>query len=383
MNESSTTIEILLVTNDPETAHALQPLLGCKYAVRPDGMCLDLSQLPRQLACSPAAGVIVDIDPHPEQTLRLLEPIIARFPQSRFILLCQSVRSELVLEAMQIGARHLLNKQQLSKDLEAVMERVLKNPAASSGCGKVITVFSAGGGCGSTTVAINVANEIQANDCTSTLLVDLDWPYGGLGTYLGVRGVFGIADVLAHPRTPDSSLISTGAIKHTSKLSVLLSPGSVRFGSASPACENLPTALQACRSAYSCTLIDAPHLPLEVAEILAGCSDMSLIVMQPAVKDVSIARNLYNALKSRGGSSAQIGIIINRYHRRRASISLQECERALGLQPFAVLRNDSKSGMLAATLGQTLSQVAPRSTLRQDIRELARRVWSDQKTETP
>ena len=64
--------------------------------------------------------------------------------------------------------------------------------------GSAVTILSAGGGCGATTLAVNLAAELGAIDPSSDppLVVDLDYHYGAVSTYLAVQGDYGVLDLL-------------------------------------------------------------------------------------------------------------------------------------------------------------------------------------------
>ncbi len=63
---------------------------------------------------------------------------------------------------MQAGARHFLRKSAIQTELDPVLEHLLSHgPQESTRLGVVLSVFSCSGGCGATTVAINLANELR------------------------------------------------------------------------------------------------------------------------------------------------------------------------------------------------------------------------------
>jgi len=67
-----------------------------------------------------------------------------------------------MLEAMQAGARHFMNKKSFGSELDNILERLLVDDVkVTSDLGQIVTVFSASGGCGATTVCLNLANELR------------------------------------------------------------------------------------------------------------------------------------------------------------------------------------------------------------------------------
>jgi pilus assembly protein CpaE len=212
------------------------------------------------------------------------------------------------------------------------------------------------------------------------LLVDMDCCYGGAGAFLGLSGSYGLADALAHMHQPDPQLITSSATPHNERLHVLLSPASVNFRNPSPlALANLGNMVEACRQAYSLVVIDCPRADMPLAETLAMHSSKTLLLMQMTVKDIRAARDMRKSLLAGGVDPADLVSVINRYHKRQSPISLTQCLNALGSQQVELLSNDWSSAVSGINFGQPLSQSAPMSPLRKDLRKLADqtlRLWA-------
>jgi len=363
---------LLLMTGESGTAGAVAAALEKNGEFTATSVCPDLSRLVKRLGTNPPHAVLVDIDPHPRETLAELEPIITRFPATRFIVLSTLRGDDLMLEAMQIGVRQFLVKQSIPTELRGVLERLIPEGAAAGSAGAVITVLSAGGGCGATTLAINLAEELRLLTSEPALVIDLDGYYGAAASYLGIEGSFGLLDVLADPARIDAQLIRSTAERHSEGLHVLIGPAAAGVADSPPmAYAHLGKAVECCRSTYGYSVIDAPRVPLEVAAGLAQRSQVTLIVFQLSVKDIRLARTLRAALLERGVSPQGIKLLANRYRRRHAMISVEEAETALGGASVYRIRNDFPSAVRGLNYGQPLSQAAPRSALRRAIRQLA------------
>ena len=248
--------EILLVTRDAETERAVA------FGAEGDGQvfgrvsaCRDLAALERELAGRPRTRlVLVDVDPEPLSMLAGVESIMRRHGQPRYVVICSELDNDLVLEAMQIGARHCLVKSALESDLVPVLRRLLEGveglaPRAS---GQVITVLTASGGAGGTTLAINLADELRTSSGRASLLVDLDLHYGAMATYLGLNPEYGVADLLNTRGTIDAQLVRSTASAHLDDLHVLTSPASLdRPGAGVERFDKLESVLAVCREAYA------------------------------------------------------------------------------------------------------------------------------------
>jgi pilus assembly protein CpaE len=370
------TNEVLLLTREVETQSAVVSALESEERRSMVNICSDAASLVNHLECRDIAVALVDIDPQPLRVLEELEPITNRFVRTRFIVLSSELDNGLVLKAMQAGVRHVQVKKTIESELAAVLQRLMPNLSLpASHLGTALTVLSASGGCGATTLAVNLANELQIETQEPVLLVDLDYSYGAVASYLELRGQYGIADVLAHDGGIDPQLISTTAVRHSENLYALLSPASINFSSVEPLeAGTLHIALAACRQDYRFTVIDAPRVPIDVAATLAAASEVTLIVLQPTVKDLRVTKALLSALVERGISADKVKPIVNRYRKRHQMISMEDAQEVLNGLPVGRLCNDFPSAIRGINYGKPLARAAPRSSLRKDLIQLAREV---------
>lgn len=369
---------VLLVTHEAETVSAVRSALGENGTFARDCVCPDLNHLVLSMERQVPEAVLVDVDAASGRTLAHLEPIIGRFKDTRFIVLAADRQAELLLEAMQVGARHVVEKSAIPVDLAGVLRRLIPGgPAQASTDGSVFTLLSAGGGCGSTTLAVNLANELSLAERQAALIVDLDACFGAVAGYLGLEGQYGLADLLADPDRLDGELIRSTAISYSRGLEALISPASTPNGK--PGWLDfgrLRDVLSLCRRAYRHTVVDAPRAPLDLAAQLAHASDATLIVMQLNVKDVRYMQSLIGGLKDRGVHADRILPVVNRYHKRHSMVTLDEAKAAIGRIPLVQVRNDYKSAVRGMNYGRPLEQAAPHSRLRRDVRALAARLSS-------
>jgi len=366
---------IALVTQQPATTSAVGAALSAAGNVVVRSACADLDELADHLRETPVAAALVDVDPDPAHTFGRLTPIVSRFPDTRFIALADTVDSQVMLMAMEAGARHVLAKSAIADDLSAVLDRLVGADSAPSGLqGTIATVLSASGGCGATTVAINLVNELHESTQRSALLVDMDCHFGVADSYLGLRGDYGLADVLAHPTGLDPDLVRSTAIDYHDAFSLLRSPAVANLPAEEALnAEQVMAVTHACASAYEYTVFDAPRVPMSIAAELAAASSLTLVILQMSVKDLRVVRSMLAALSRLTGGTGRILPVVNRYSKRGTMISAEETGKVLGCE-YAVISNDYRSTIRSINFGQTLQRVAPRSPCRRDIQNLARRV---------
>jgi pilus assembly protein CpaE len=369
---------VLLLTNETATVSAVTSALESNGKLDAADVCRSLSDLAARLEQSAVPAALVDIDDHPHQTLAAIEPLARRFTDTRFVVLSGSLQSDLLLEAMQVGARHFMVKGSIPGDLAGVLRRLCP-PQSKTQRGGAVTVLSAGGGCGATTVAVNLAAELALLGQTSvagpSLVVDMDHDYGAAATYLGVDGEYGLLDLLDRSGPIDAELIQSTALKHSDQIQALISTARGRLGGAvSMDPMRVGQMVNACKNAYAWTVVDASRVPFAVMVQLAAQSDMTMLLMQLTIKDIRVARQTLAGLAQLGVATDGVRLVVCRYHRRKMLISLEEARNALGLAPtksLETLSNDYQTITSAVNLGKPLALAAPRSDFRREILKIA------------
>ena len=137
--------------------------------------------------------VIVNLDPGTQQTLRAISHLPRQHPHVSFFLMSQLLDANLLMEAMHLGVKEFIPLPMSEDKFTAALERVAQTQTAGQ-AGKVIHVIPTMGGCGSTTVACNVAASLAKHG--KTVLIDLDLVRGGVASYFDMRPRFTIADVM-------------------------------------------------------------------------------------------------------------------------------------------------------------------------------------------
>ena len=367
----------MLVTAEEATKDTVKSVLDNSGHVKLAGVCRDVSEMRSYLLKEKVQAIVVDIDPDPPRILRELGTVLAAYPETYFAVVCSHFTKEMVLLAMQAGARHFLEKKTLASEMAKELQ-LLVHEGKKKGEGLrslMISVFSAGGGCGATTVTVNLANELRLLSSRPVLAIDLDGFYGTMSTYLGIKSQYGIADVLARKDQIDEHLIKSSAFAYMNDFHVLVSPVGIDAPQArSLQFENLARVLEACRQAYAYTVVDAPRLPESTATYLASQSDVILVVFQLTVKDVHFARGIVSSLIKAGIASDRILPLANRVKKRGPLVRLEDSKKAVGLTSCHAIRNDWRKAMKSVNRGHLLSQVAARSSLRSDYRKLAAKV---------
>ncbi len=368
---------ILLVTKEDTTVEKIKSALGESDLLHLAGIRKEVSELRSYLSNKKVQAVVVDIDPDPSKVLYELAAILTAYPEIYIVVVCSHFTKKQALQAMQAGVRHFLEKKTIATELTQELQQLIHGSAKKEAKldSTVISIFSAGGGCGATTVAVNLANELRLLSSKPVLVIDLDSCYGTVSTYLGIKSQFGIADVLTRKGLIDQHLIQSSAYDYMDNFHVLPSPVSIESPRAkSLHFENLPRVLEACREVYRYTVIDAPRMPEDDVAKLAGLSDVVLVVFQLTVKDVNFARSMVLSLTKSGIASEKIISLANRVNKRGPLVRFEDGKKAVGLKSCMAIRSDWRKAIKSVNRTRPLAQVVQRSGLRSDFRKLAAKV---------
>ncbi len=369
----TTETHMAIVTREDAIADAVKAVAGKEDGLGPAGVYRDLMTLLTELERGAIPVVVVDVGADPMKMLDALEPVVNQYVQSRFVVLAEDASADVMMRAMQIGVRHVQRKSTVQGELPSVLQRLAQGVELRGvKLGRMYTILSAAGGCGATTIAVNLAHELQLLRSESALLVDLDYAYGAVGAYLGLHGRYGVADVFRYSGTIDSHLVRTTATRVSDNLYALLSPASINLAEAGPVPPApLEHVIPAFRRGFGHTVVDAPRAPIDIAETLALASELTYIVLQPTVKDVRHAKAMLTALTSRGVTPRRLRPLLNRHRKRRQMITVADAQKALGDFPLECLSNDYTSVVRSINYGQPLADAAPRSHLRRELTKLA------------
>lgn len=313
--------------------------------------------------------VIINLDPNAGDTLKRVGHFPRQYPGVSFFLMSQTLDANLLMEAMHLGVREFIPLPMSEQKLTAAIERV----AAGHGMGKranIIHVVPTIGGCGSTTVACNVAASL-AKSGHKTCLLDLDLVRGGVASYFDNRPRYTIADVMDSAEKVDKQLLDNALFVHpTSGLAVLARPDLPEDTQrVTPA--GMGRLLGVLGRLFDYVVVDSVMSIDPVYTTIIQATDINLLVMQLNVPSAKNAERFVGCLRRMGIESGKIRILVNRYVKKGCDIEPEEVERALGLQIGWMVPNDFKNAIAAINFGEPVVLRAPRSDISTSLIGLA------------
>lgn len=226
-------------------------------------------------------------------------------------------------------------------------QRVLPTVAQASQRGKITVVFSAKGGVGKTTVAVNAAVALARKGQT-TLLVDANLYFGDASILLNVvskRSLMDLADVYQ----VDAASVQQLMVTHESGLSLLSSPPEVERVELLST-EIVVAAVAASATAFQHVIIDTHSSFDETNLQLLDMADQILLVTTPEV-GAMFNTGRFLSLAATLGTRDKVMLVLNR---SESGIKTDAVEANLGVRVAATIISAGRRAVSAANRGVPL-----------------------------
>lgn len=329
--ESSARIVIdLMVPGDQMAREDLEKVL----VARPRVVFLDLGESP-----SGVDGIQILNQEAPDVSLVVAGPALS---------------AEGLLSVMRAGATEYLPRPFSSQETSEAFVRVRRRTRPSAGDsslsrGRLITVFSAKGGTGVTTVATNLAIALRILTEKKVVLLDSAPELGTAAVAMGLQPRYSYIDVIQNFHRIDEELFLSFMATHDSGIHLLASPA-VPTGMHPPGTSDIQGLLGLCRQLSDYVVVDGGSTLSENLLLFQEESDDRILVVTP---DLSSLRNLKHALDvlARTNSKAPPILVLNQY-RDGLGLSRGDVEDGLGLPITFVLEKDDNRVLQSINLGR-------------------------------
>jgi len=223
--------------------------------------------------------------------------------------------------------------------------------------GRVAAFFGAKGGVGSSTLAHNIAWCLSEKMQQETALVDMDASWGTTGLDFAYDASQGLEEALAEPERLDETLLDRIMIRHTAKLSILPTAGSLNQKPIMSS-EAYEAVVDGVRGISPLTLLDMPHFWTDWTTNILTNTDDVIITATPDLANLRNTKNLIDFLKAQRPNDSDPILILNKTGMTKSSeIAVKDFAAAVNLEPALVLGFDPDSYFEAANEGKMLTDV--------------------------
>ncbi len=257
---------------------------------------------------------VADLDRGVEQ----IQYLLSRHSQLSVIVSCEEKDPEWILKLMRAGAVEYLLRPIAQDELIQALTKVgrfwfTKAPTDTKK-GKIYGVYYPTGGVGVTTVAVNLAASLAAED-TKVALVDLNLFAGDISTFLDVNPSYTLSSVTNNIARLDANFLMGVMTRHSSGPYVLTEPTEVDEAiNITP--EQVNRLLQFLRGIFDYVVIDCGGQ-------LAGCtlailenSDLILFSTVLSLPAIKTSKRYLTAMERKGIRKGRLKLVVNRSRMR-------------------------------------------------------------------
>lgn len=290
-------------------------------------------------------------------------------PGTRVIVVGRSNDVSLYRELMRRGiSEYLVAPLNPIQVIEAVAS--LYHGHASGPIGKVFAFYGARGGSGSSTFAHNVAWSIAEDQQIATTIIDFDLAFGTAGLDFNQDIGQGIAEALSSPERLDETMLERLLLKHSERLSLLISPAYVDREPEIPR-ESAEIVVEAVRKVSPCVILDLPHVWSPWVKHVLTAADEIVITATPELSCLRNGRNLHEILTAARPNDQPLKFALNQVGvPGRPEIPTKEFAQAMGCPPSIVMPFDPQLFSTAINNGQTIAELKGSARPAQLFREL-------------
>ncbi len=276
--------------------------------------------------------------------------------------------SKLILRALHEGADLFVDENDLAADLEIALHRLFDKQDASAPPGRLIGVVSASGGCGVSTLAVNLAAAVARQNGKCALL-DLNSGRGDLPALLDLRPQFSLGDICRNEKRLDDAMLEKTLIHHASGIHLLAAPPDF-VEDRVLTLNGVRQVVSLVRRQYATTIVDLEDcFHTEQIAVIRQVTEL-LVVCRLNFTSMCNTRRLLDHLRGIDLPRERIKLVANQYGQPQ-ELPADEAERALGEKLTCFIPYDPKTVNAANNTGVPAILKHPSSRVAETIAELA------------
>lgn len=312
-----------------------------------------------------------------EQELEAVADMVARRGDREVFLTAVVYDAEVLMRLMRQGVREFFPQPVNHEEVRMALWRFKERRESRLGPrgskqGRIINVFGAKGGVGTTTLAVNLAAAGLTHKPGATVaLMDMNLPFGEAQLFLDIAPKYHWGEVLGNISRLDATYLMSVMSRHASGLYLLAPPSRLDdLQMATP--ENISKLLELMRQIFDIVVIDLGMYLDEITLKVMEISDaIVLVCVQNLACLANVRRFLDNIRHAEAGLEEKLKLVVNR-HLDESDLAVADMEKALALPVFWRVPNDYQTTLSAINQGKTLLETAPRSPVARALCDLAR-----------
>jgi pilus assembly protein CpaE len=365
---SPSVLRAVIVDSDAEVRAAVRRVLGGLPSVVIVGEYDDADDAAIQAPASRPDLMIVEV---PAASAATVERLARRLPDTALLATSADASPEFVVQVLKAGALELVRRPVEPRELMTALDKLarVRGRPMQRQRGRVTAVFSAKGGLGTTTLAVNLAVCFAEHTAVnSALLVELDTRHSDVVTFLDLHPRYSIVDVLENMDRMDESLLQGLMTKHGSGLWVI--PGPPQLDRGHLAAERVHAGIDLLRLHFDHIVLDLRHdldpatvAGLEAADTVLYVTSLDVAALRSGAAGLAAFRHVGVDLK-------KVKVVVMR-DRTAEDVTVKHAREALGAPVYWKTPSDYAAVVASINSGQPAVTAAPRSKFAKNVRQLS------------
>ena len=367
-------IKIVIIDSDGDTRDRIKEMFGKMPRFRIIGETADPSTGLELILKAKPDIVIMDLYPSPDNSLRTAEKITQAIPDATIFMMSLHGDRDMIIRAMRAGAREFLVKPLSDQDIVDAAKTIIRLQARkhSEGGrgGKIITVFGAKGGVGTTTLASNISVNLSEHTGRSAVLIDMNLQFGNAALFLNLKPKYSIIDVASHLDNLDPIVLRDSLPRHSSGVRLLAGPARIEDT------EKLTTShfeaiIDIMRTIFDYIVIDTGSVFDDFTLTALDESDKIVTVFTADIPAIYNTKRCIDLFKRMEFKKDKVHLVVNR-HDSHSPISIKDLEKAVKYPVFwSIPHQDFVTAVSSVNQGVPLTTKNPKAKVSQSILKLA------------
>lgn len=313
---------------------------------------------------------VVSVGSQTGDGIELIRSLKRRRPELQIIATGPAAIPELILGAVRAGAVEFLVRPLQSDELDQALDRVLRAADPRAGRGESIAVYSAKGGLGTTTVAVNLAFAMARVDARRRVaLVDAVIHGGDVRVFLDIKPAHTIKDVAEDVVKQNGKSLDTLLHAYPGGVWVCADPNLPDEGELLDRAST-GAVMTHLTDMFAHTVVDCEHNITDRTLAILDHADRIVMLTHltvPAVRSLQRTLDLFSRLKY---PDTKVVLVVNRYG-AKGDVTLADFQKVIQRKILATLPNDYQATVTAAAHGLPVYQAAPKSKFAKALHVLA------------
>ncbi|MCU9847260.1 AAA family ATPase [Defluviimonas sp. WL0024] len=358
----------------------------------------DAAQFLNQPDADSLEFVAIAVDTQDENDLARISGIIttAKDKGVKVILIAEEVSPIALHQLLKLGADDFvpypLPENALREAIERVnrapaVAQVMHEPAQTPGFkpkgdrnGVILPVHGLAGGSGATTLAVNLAWElatVQKDDSPRVCLLDLDFQYGSVSTYLDLPRREAVYEMLSDTASIDNVSFMQALLPFNDKIHVMTAPSEM-LPLDIVTSEDINRVLDVAKANFDFVVVDMPSTVVQWTEAVLNQSHVYFAMMELDMRSAQNALRMIRALKAEELPYEKLRYVLNRapkFTDLSGKSRVKRLAESLGITIELQLPDGSKQVTESNDHGLPLADTAAKNPLRREIAKLAKSIY--------